>query len=472
MKYMHLTMHAMDESAFFTMTRLLSAADDRAEVHGAERKPLFGWKELEELGSQNVTFCSSCLIGMVSRHILAHNDFAMAEKYYAKLRSLVKPGNFLVEVFPHVCDKYWESKIIAKYDDGTEEKFYDYKKVKTQAGEFKIKYLVEEFERSNSEALKRHVSINEVMNNRKWEVRESKGLLSIKRNEDFFKNECRPWAADGDVQLGVNRFAIEMANKYGDPISLSDDSHFSNPEDKLAQDVRLLQLGSWRFAQSHHRLTGQEAWDYCKNVLGVDAKTYESWVDNGYAWAEKFKGFKFNPRKVLPTSFYPENTVAHLKKLIDKHGRMKWNDPKMVERLKAEIALLNKNGTIDLLPYFFVCEEAIGVYDDANTLVGPGRGSAAGMLLSYLLGITHVDPLKYNLSMDRFITIDRIKSGKYPDIDMDYPYRDLLVDVDEEALEVEMEDGTKKVYKSGEKVNTTIGIVSIEEAVARKLEIL
>lgn len=472
LKYMHLTMHAMDEEAYFTITKLLSRADDRAEMHGSERKPLFDWSNLEEIGSKNVTFCSSCLIGMVSRHIFAHGDPVAAEKYYCKLRSLVKPGNFFVEMFPHVCNKNWDIGIFAKYSDGTEERFGLKKRIKTNAGIFDAQDIASDFRRDSTRALSRHGCINEVMDKRKWIPREPKTLVMVEKRESFLINECSPWSPNGDVQLGVNKFAMEMAQKYGDPIILSDDSHFVSPDDKIAQDIRLLQHGTWRFAQSYHRLSGNDAWSYCENVLGVDFKTFESWIDNGYLWASKFDNFKFSSRKTLPTKFYPENTVHHLKTLIDKHGRMKWDNPQYVDRLRAEMLLLNKNGTIDLLPYFFVCEEAIGVYENAGVLSGPGRGSAAGLLLTYLLGITHINPLQYNLSMDRFLTVDRIQSGKLPDIDMDYPYRDLLVDMDEEVLEVEMEDGTVRKFSPGERVNTTSGPMPIEEAVARKVDLL
>jgi DNA polymerase-3 subunit alpha len=67
--------------------------------------------------------------------------------------------------------------------------------------------------------------------------------------------------------------------------------------------------------------------------------------------------------------------------------------------------MLHKNGVIDLLPYFFVEEEVCSYYErELKMLTGPGRGSAAGLLLSYYLGITHVDPIRYGLSQDRFLT--------------------------------------------------------------------
>jgi DNA polymerase III alpha subunit len=179
---------------------------------------------------------------------------------------------------------------------------------------------------------------------------------------------------------------------------------------------------------SYHRLSSEEAFAYFSAKNDVDEKTFEGWIDNAQGWASRFKNFDWKVSPSLPTKFYPTNTLQHTRKLIDKHGRMEWDDPRYTARLKQEIELIHKNGTIDLLPYFFTLEEVNEQYAKAKLLTGPGRGSAAGLLLSYLLNITHVDPLKYDLSVDRFLTIDRVRSGKLPDIDQDLPSRDLLDD--------------------------------------------
>lgn len=428
MKYMHLTMHFMDQEAFETATRLLSKADLVAEQHGSERKPLFSWKDLEELGSKNVTFCSSCLIGMVSRHLLAHNDWQTAIKYYDRLRQTVKPGNFYVEMFPHTCDRNWDEGVFLKYADGVEEKFPPWKKLKTLEGDFKAEQLAEDFRKNPAAALEKHQHLAGIMQNRKMIEQAPRALVGVERREGYLMNECRPWSPDGDVQLGVNRFVLEVAKKYGDKILISDDSHFAKPEEKVAQDVRLGQNGSWRFANSHHRFTNQEAFEWFRTRMGTTEKEFEEWVQNSHEWGSRFKDFKFKSRKILPTSFYPKDTLAHTWTLIEKHGRMDWNSKPHMERLAAEIRLLHQNGVIDLLPYFFIDEEVCDLYLKNGLLTGPGRGSAAGLLLTYLLGITHVDPLKFGLSMDRFMTKTRIESGKYPDIDQDLPHRDLLVD--------------------------------------------
>lgn len=437
LKYMHLTMHFMDQEAFETGVRLISKADLRAEQHGSERKPLFGWKDLEELGSKNVTFCSSCLIGMVSRHLLQHNDWQTAIKYYDRLRSTVKPGNFYVEMFPHTCDRNWDEGVFVKYADGVEEKFPVWKKLKTANGDFKAEQLADDFRKNPAAALEKHQHIAGIMQNRKMVEQSPRAVAHIEHREGWLYNECRPWTVnpDGtpgmDVQLGVNRFVLECAKKYGDKILVSDDSHFARPEEKVAQDVRLGQNGSWRFANSHHRFTNAEAYEWFRTRMGTTEKEFEEWVQNSHEWGSRFKDFKFKSRKVLPTSFYPEDTLSHTWKLIDKHGRMDWSNKAYMERLAAEIRLLHQNGVIDLLPYFFIDEEVCDLYVKNGLLTGPGRGSAAGLLLTYLLGITHVDPLRYGLSMDRFMTKTRIESGKYPDIDQDLPHRDLLVNPDD-----------------------------------------
>jgi DNA polymerase III alpha subunit len=100
-KYYHLTMHFRNQHSLREGCRLLSFADERAEKHGSELKPLFSWKELEEMGShRHSVLFSSCLIGMVQRHLAFGGRADIAEAYYKNLRSIVKPGNFFVEVFP------------------------------------------------------------------------------------------------------------------------------------------------------------------------------------------------------------------------------------------------------------------------------------------------------------------------------------------------------------------------------------
>jgi DNA polymerase III alpha subunit len=473
-KYFHLTMHFQDENAYELGVKLLSKADDRAERHGSERKPLFTWNDLEELGGANVTMTSSCLVGLVQRHLLDHDNLEIATAYYEKLRGICKPGNFYVEVFPHKCDKNWDSAGYLIFEDGSRERFAPWKKLKFKDSEpAQLKDFARRWKPGHQDQLLA------VMQNRKWADREPKLVTGVEVIENFIQNECKPWAEDGDVQRGANIALLYLAEKYGDPVIIGDDSHYAEPEEKIVQDIRLQSGGgSWRFYGHYHRQSSQEAFSHFAQTLGIEQREFEGWVDNSYSWAEKFKGFKFKDRKSIPSSFYPADTLAHTMALIEKHGRMQWDNPVWVERLAKEIEMLHENGRVDLLPYFMIDEEVCDLYGRNGKLTGPGRGSAAGMLLAYLLRITHVDPIKYQLSMERFLTASRVRSGKLPDIDQDLPDRELLVGFLHAGWELAMSDGqtyrvaadTKAlVDEPGQKTGQ---VMDLEVAFKRKLPIV
>jgi DNA polymerase III alpha subunit len=422
LKYTHVTLHAQDAEAYEALVQEISKADFRAEQHGSERKPLFDWAQLERLGGYNITMGSGCLIGWCQRHLMVDRpDVAIA--YYEKARSLVKPGNFFVELMPHRCTHNWVSGVFLTIEGGEKLKFWKGKKLKTTLGEFAAEDLARLSARGKP--LGQLVAIK---NYRVWTERPPVEILKCEMVEDFIPNECTPKTPEGDVQLTANRFMYDLAKKYGDKILVSGDDHLAYPEDKIVQDSRLLsQGGSWRMHSSYHRQSSAESYDYFKTAMGVPEAEFEGWVENSREWSSTFKDFKFNKRTELPTKFYPTNTLEHFKSLIDKHGRMQWGNPVWMERLQAEIQLLHFNGTTDFLPYMFIGEEVCYLYEQNRMLTGPGRGSAAGLLTAYLLGITHVDPIAYKLSMDRFMTKVRIESGARPDIDQDLPTRDILL---------------------------------------------
>lgn len=471
-KYFHGTLGFRDYDAYLKGVKLLSKADDRAELHGSERKPLFTWEDIEELAATNTTMGSACLVGMVSRHLL-NTDVAPATKlqiaksYFERLRHLFK-DRFFVELFPHVCTHEYEKGIFieAQKSSGQIEslRYYYGKTLRTSADkEIKAEELANKWEK------KQELQLLAVKNYRTWEdFPEPLKILHIRKQDGFIQNECSPVAPNGDVQWGVNQFMMRMAKKYGVPCQVSDDSHFATPQQKIVQDVKLAQMGDWKFFGSYHRQSSEEAYNYFKTQHNISEKEFESWVDNGYQWAEGFKSFKFDNTIKLPTRFFPADTLKHTKELIEKVGRMPKGDPRYVARLKQELELFQKNGTVDLLPYFFVCEEIGRLHSNQGILTGPGRGSAAGCLLSYLIGITSVDPIENDLSLDRFLTIDRINSGRYPDIDVDFPSRDLLVGMECDTIEVEAEDGTKHTLPEWFKIETDQGLMTVKEAVDKQ----
>ena len=94
-----------------------------------------------------------------------------------------------------------------------------------------------------------------------------------------------------------------------------------------------------------------------------------------------------------------------------------------VERLNKELSVIKKMGFVD---YFLIVYDYVLYAKKNNILVGPGRGSAAGSLVSYVIGITDIDPIKYNLVFERFLNVERVSM---PDIDIDFDNtkRDLVI---------------------------------------------
>lgn len=127
---------------------------------------------------------------------------------------------------------------------------------------------------------------------------------------------------------------------------------------------------------------------------------------------------KFNP---LIDSYEFLNNLAH--KGLNK--RLKGNiTPNYEQRLNYELDVIQKMGFVD---YFLIVYDYVLYAKKNNILVGPGRGSAAGSLVSFCLGITDVDPIKYDLLFERFLNPERITM---PDIDIDFEYtkRGLVID--------------------------------------------
>ena len=114
-----------------------------------------------------------------------------------------------------------------------------------------------------------------------------------------------------------------------------------------------------------------------------------------------------------------EDSYKLLKQKIVEGTKIKFGEtvPKIyLDRLKYELEIINKMGFCD---YFLIVHDYVKYAKDQKILVGPGRGSAAGSLISYVLDITEIDPIKYNLLFERFLNIERVTM---PDIDIDFEF--------------------------------------------------
>lgn len=126
-----------------------------------------------------------------------------------------------------------------------------------------------------------------------------------------------------------------------------------------------------------------------------------------------------NKKRYIPIFDKEIDSYTHLYKLTHKglYKRLDGKVPKNYnDRLEYELSVIKKMGFVD---YFLIVYDYVLYAKKNNILVGPGRGSAAGSLVSYCLGITNVDPIKYDLLFERFLNPDRITM---PDIDIDFEY--------------------------------------------------
>lgn len=362
-EYVHLTVHFKDEWAYNYFCKLSPQMDERAVTHFNDRKPICTWEELQGAAG-HITIGSGCLVGLVQKWLLPDKETGeirtdLAERGYVLARELAGKDNFIVEVFPHELTHNWKKPVRDKS--------------------------------------------NRII---------SKG--------EYVRIASTDWFPEGDLQKTCNKFVINLAEKYGDPIVISLDSHFATPDQKLTQDAKLGNgKENWRFHTSYHLLTTEETAITLKKTLGVSDEKIAEWVENSYKWASSFDNFKITTcedRWALPP--LSDNWMAELKDKIDRHGRMDWSNEEMIKRFKEELDILAFNGKINLMPYFFIVED-VANFCRENGMLMSVRGSAGGSLLIYLLGISGFNPLKHDLSFSRFLTLGRILSNMFPDIDVD-----------------------------------------------------
>lgn len=160
---------------------------------------------------------------------------------------------------------------------------------------------------------------------------------------------------------------------------------------------------------------------YCKEVSDDDITTINNFCDLINLEIPKNGSYIPHYDEEIEDSY--DYLLALCKKGLNK--RLGNNISKIYsDRLNMELNVINKMGFVD---YFLIVYDYVKFAKTHNILVGPGRGSAAGSLVSYAIGITNVDPIKYDLLFERFLNPERITM---PDIDIDFEYtkRDQVVD--------------------------------------------
>ena len=221
-------------------------------------------------------------------------------------------------------------------------------------------------------------------------------------------------------QEKVNKVLVSISKKLEIPLVATNDIHYLKPEDADAQDILML-INTGADPKDPERLT-LKADDFSMKTpeqMIKDFKEFPEAIENTKKIAE-LCNFKLELGKTkLPKFEVPRGRKEEefLKELCQ-HGLKKkfGSDPKkeVIDRLEKELEVIKKTG---FSSYFLIVQDFVNWAKQNGIVVGPGRGSAAGSLVSYLLNITTVDPIKYNLIFERFLTPDRYSP---PDIDLDF----------------------------------------------------
>ena len=218
-----------------------------------------------------------------------------------------------------------------------------------------------------------------------------------------------------------NRVLPRIAKDLGVGLVAANDVHFLRRSDHDAHDVMLC-IGTGKMVSDENRMRYKpELYFKSPEEMREVFRNFPEAIVNTLDIAERC-----NLEIELGESKYPEYSVpngvsreAYLRDLCEKglqqrYGERAKIDNRVRERLEYELGVLEKTGFVS---YILIVWDFIHFAKQRGIPVGPGRGSAAGSLVAYVLGITDIDPLQYGLIFERFLNPDRISP---PDIDVDF----------------------------------------------------
>lgn len=224
----------------------------------------------------------------------------------------------------------------------------------------------------------------------------------------------------GMSQEDVNQILLGFAKKYNIKTIVTNDSHYVEQEDFAPHDV-LLCVNTGSLLEDKERFKFPSSDFYFKtkaemNTLFGDVKEA---VENTMEIASKIDDIKLARDILLPAFPLPvgfDTQELFLRHLAFEGARRKYGTITAVveDRLNFELDVITKSGYSG---YFLIVQDFTTVARQMGVSVGPGRGSAAGSCVAYSIGITNIDPIKYDLLFERFLNPERVSM---PDIDIDF----------------------------------------------------
>lgn len=227
----------------------------------------------------------------------------------------------------------------------------------------------------------------------------------------------------------VNQEIIKLGKKLDIPVVATNDSHYLKKEDAEAQDV-LLAVQTQSSFDDEDRLTMKFEDFSIKPVQEMVASFQDNpeVITNTQDIVDACDVSLELGKTQLPFFQVPEGQTpqSYLRELCDKGLERRYDvkpgnvenlderSKQIIERTNFELSVIEKMGYAS---YFLIVQDFVNWAKDHGIVVGPGRGSAAGSIVAYLLNITNIDPIKYDLLFERFLNPDRISM---PDIDLDF----------------------------------------------------
>ncbi len=224
-----------------------------------------------------------------------------------------------------------------------------------------------------------------------------------------------------EEQSLVNQKLIKLSNELDIPLVATNDVHYLRKEDAKAQEVLMcIQTGKTMEDEDRMSFTSTEFYVKSPEEMKKAFKNQIEAINNTVKIANMCNvelefGKLHLPEFTVPVGYEP---YAYLREVcltgFNKHYAKQNDKKQLLERLEYELSVIKQMGYVD---YFLIVWDFIKYAKENGIMVGPGRGSAAGSMVSYCLGITSVDPIKYNLLFERFLNPERISM---PDIDIDF----------------------------------------------------
>ena len=223
-------------------------------------------------------------------------------------------------------------------------------------------------------------------------------------------------------QTQVNTSLIRLSRELGIPMVVTNDVHYIREEDAVPHDLLLcIQTGKKVSDQDRMRYEGGQYYLKSEEEMQKVFPYAREAMDNTHKIAERCNvEIVFGEQKV-PKFDVPEgyDAFSYLKELCETGLVKRYGDPppqELQERLSYELSTIKNMGYVD---YFLIVWDFIRFAKSQGIAVGPGRGSAAGSIVSYCLEITNIDPIRYQLIFERFLNPERVSM---PDIDIDFCY--------------------------------------------------